>query len=53
MKKTMARKYVVNVLSCMKRKLSVDINTEDPLIMKLKIIIFTNSTNEEGEQFFS
>ena len=40
------------VSSRMKRKLFVDINTEGPLIVKPKIIIFTNSTNEEGEQIF-
>ena len=40
------------VLSCMKKKLSVDINTEGPLIVKLKVIIFTSSANKEGEQFF-
>ena len=36
------------VPSRMKRRLSVDINTEDPLIVKPRPIIFTNSTNEEG-----
>ena len=40
------------VLSRMKKKLSVDINTEGPLIVKAKIIIFTNSANEKGEQIF-
>ena len=40
------------VPSCMKRKLSIDINTEGPLIVKPRLIIFTNSTNEEGEQNF-
>ena len=40
------------VPSRMKRRLSVDINTEDPLIVKPRPIIFTNSTNEEDEQIF-
>ena len=49
------KKIMAKIRSCvssrMKRKLFVDINTEGPLIVKPKIIIFTNSTNEEGEQF--
>ena len=40
------------VLSRMKRKLYVDINTDGPLIMKPRLIIFIISTNEEGEQIF-
>ena len=35
------------------RKLSVDIYTEDSLTMKLRLILFTNSTNEEGEEIFA
>ncbi|KAA0035697.1 retrotransposon gag protein [Cucumis melo var. makuwa] len=39
-----------HVLSRMKRKLSVDINTEGSLIVKPRLIIFTNPTNEgEGD----
>ncbi|KAA0065363.1 Retrotransposon gag protein [Cucumis melo var. makuwa] len=34
--------------SRMKRKLSIDISTEGSLTMKPKLIIFINSTNEEG-----
>ena len=34
----------------MKRKLSVDINIGGSLTVKPIIIIFINSTNEEGEQ---
>ncbi|KAA0062746.1 Retrotransposon gag protein [Cucumis melo var. makuwa] len=37
------------VPSRMKRKLSVDISTEGSLTVKLRLIIFTNSINEEGE----
>ena len=40
------------VSSHIKRKLSVDINTEGTLIVKPRLMIFTNSTNEEGEQIF-
>ena len=40
------------VPSRMKRRLSVDINTEGSLIVKSRVIIFTNSTNKEGEQIF-
>ena len=38
------------VPSRMKRKLFVDISTEGSLTVKPRLIIFTNSTNEEGEQ---
>ncbi|KAA0063431.1 Retrotransposon gag protein [Cucumis melo var. makuwa] len=38
------------VPSRMKRKLSVDISTEASLTVKPRLIIYTNSTNEEGEQ---
>ena len=38
------------VPSRMKRKLSVDINTEGSLIVKPRFIIFTNPINEEDEQ---
>ena len=41
-----------HVPSRKKRKLSVDINTEGSLIVKSRVIIFTNSTNKEGEQIF-
>ena len=41
-----------HVPSRMKRKLFIDINTDGPLIVKPRLIIFTNSTNEEGEQIF-
>ena len=34
----------------MKRKLSVGISTEASLAVKPKLIIFTNSTNEEGKK---
>ena len=43
-------KIHIRVSSRMKRKLSVDINTEGYLTVKLRLIIFTNSTNEEDEQ---
>ncbi|KAA0051327.1 Retrotransposon gag protein [Cucumis melo var. makuwa] len=36
------------VSSRMKRKLSVDISTEGSLTVKPRLIIYTNSTNEEG-----
>ena len=42
-----------HVPSRMKRKMFVDINIEGPLIVKSKLIILTNSTNEEGEQNFN
>ena len=38
------------VPSRMKRRLSIDINTEGSLTVKPRVIIFTNSTNKEGEQ---
>lgn len=38
------------VPSCMKRKLSVVINTESSLTVKLKLIILANPTNEGGNQ---
>ena len=38
------------VSSRMKRKLFVDINIEGSLTVKPRLIIFINSTNEEGEQ---
>ena len=38
------------VPSHMKRMLSIDINTEGSLTMKTRLMIFTNPTNEEGEQ---
>ena len=42
------KKIHSRVPSRMNRRLSVDINIEGPLIMKPRLIIFTNSTNEEG-----
>ena len=36
--------------SCMKKNLSVDINTKGSLTMKPRRIIFTNLTNEGDEQ---
>ncbi|KAA0051895.1 gag protease polyprotein [Cucumis melo var. makuwa] len=38
-----------HVPSCMKRKLFVDISTEGSLTVKPRLIIYTNSTNEEDE----
>ena len=38
------------VPSCMKRKPSVEISTKGSLTGKPRLIIFTNSTNKEGEQ---
>ena len=39
-----------HVPSSMKRKLSVDINTEGFLTVKPKLIIFINPTNKEDDQ---
>ena len=50
MKKNNDEKIYSRVPSRMKRKLSADINIEGSLTMKPIFIIFTNSTNEEGEQ---